>query len=111
MLARTIPVRAEKRDLQVLREAGEVIFDNRNTQRYTLSMKLSTAEQVATKIKCSKCTVHRWALRLNVGRLYGITRLFSDADISKIKSHVQQTAGNPDWIASKKTAKTRLKRG
>jgi hypothetical protein len=88
-----------------------LIFDNRNTQRYTDRMKLSTAEQVATRIKCSKCTVHRWALRLNVGRLYGITRLFSDSDVSKIKSHVQQTAGNPDWINSKKPAKTRVKRG
>lgn len=51
----------------------------------------------AVQLGCSKPTVKRYALDMNLGRKIGNMRLITAEDIARIKAQLKPGPGNPDF--------------
>lgn len=60
-----------------------------------MSQKLHTSAEVAKALSSTARTINRWAKNQEVGTLYGVQRLFTDADIEQLRSLVKSRKGNP----------------
>jgi hypothetical protein len=68
-------------------------------------VKYLSAESVAEMLGCSVSTVKRVAKRIGAGIVVDDRRLVAlePWDLRSIEAHIQNSAGNPDWIALKGT--------
>lgn len=75
-------------------------------------MKLHSTSAVAAQLDRDRSTIHRMAVRLNIGTLVGAARVFTDADIAALAKNLRDP-GNPNFVAGnhfgKPPKKTRKK--
>lgn len=58
-----------------------------------------TARQLASQIGCSIRTVQRIGTRYGIGtQLDSGVRVYSQADVARVKAHVHESAGNPNFV-------------
>jgi hypothetical protein len=60
-------------------------------------MKLYDTAAVCDQLGCDKSTVSRWATRLGIGQVLGRARVFTAADVRRIKRAWRGRAGNPNF--------------
>jgi excisionase family DNA binding protein len=68
-----------------------------------------STRQAAERLGCSAKTISRAAKKAGVGIHFigGRLAALAPADLLALKTHIHETSGNPDWIA---TAKPKLRR-
>lgn len=58
-------------------------------------MSLKTSTEAAHALSSTARTVNRWAKIQGIGTMYGVQRLFTDADIEQLRKFVKHRKGNP----------------
>lgn len=71
-----------------------------------------STREAAEMLGCSPRTVSRAAKRAKIGLTYASGRMaaLAKADIDRLKGHIHESSGNPNWIAAAKKKKKRSKK-
>lgn len=60
-------------------------------------MNLISSREAAESIGCNKHTINRWAKRLGIGQVVGVSRVFTGADLDRLREVVRDQPGNPNF--------------